>query len=357
LHPEGLHVLPKNEAHTVLEVTAKGPLVLLFFDGYDLRVLPGFFGKMRAQILQLLRFTKKTLLRQQVRTGYYTAFLSLVNGLKSIGCDVRVNDFAAAKKRPYYPIGIAGFPSVLKKVTLSNPKIFGPGDFGLPDACAGIIANPEFHYFTMPSTWACNLFRPTCGDKIWRWFAGIDTRTWQDISDHPKTYDFVIYDKISWHRDLEVPRVRDKIIVYLETKNLTYLVLRYGKHHHSEFLDALKKSRALLFLSAHETQGIAYQEALASNIPVLAWNEGKLVDPTLLAFVGPEFAASAVPYFDARCGKTFTIDAFEQTCDAFLEKLSTFQPRQFIQENLSLEIAGKRYLEQYKKVAARHSAR
>ena len=51
-----------------------------------------------------------------------------------IGCDVRVNDFALAARRPAYPIGLAGYATVVDKVQLPNPRIFAPGDYGAPEA-------------------------------------------------------------------------------------------------------------------------------------------------------------------------------------------------------------------------------
>jgi hypothetical protein len=35
----------------------------------------------------------------------------------------------------------------------------------------------------------------------------------------------------------------------------------------------------MLFLCEHETRGLAYQEALASNVPILAWDTGFWLDP------------------------------------------------------------------------------
>ena len=40
------------------------------------------------------------------------------------------------------------------------------------------------------------MFWPIYGDACVRWFAGIDTDAWPDVSNHPKDIDFLIYDKI-----------------------------------------------------------------------------------------------------------------------------------------------------------------
>ena len=334
-----------------LEVTGKGPLVLLFYDGYERRARPGILGGLHSQSRRLLRYLKRTACRQQVRSGLYTAFLGLVKSLESVGCDVRINAFAEAAKRPDYPIGLTGFPSVLDKVPLPNPKIFGPGDFGLPEKSARVMDDPSFITLIQPSPWACDLYRPACDGKIWPWFAGIDTHAWPDLSAAPKIYDFVIYDKIHWHRDRLVPEVLERILAHLKAHQQTYLLLRYGQHHHSQYRAALRQSRALLYLSQHETQGIACQEAMSSNVPVLAWNPGIMEDPAWAARKHDGVAVTSVPYFDARCGLTFTMDNFEAQHAQYMEQRHHYQPRAYVLEQLSLPIAGKRYLAEYQRIA------
>jgi hypothetical protein len=341
----------QTQAGRGLEITGRGPLILLFFDGYDVKAYPGMLGAVRSQILRAMRFAKRTVLRQQLRTGYYTAFRSLVQSLLALGCDVRINDFAAARQRPHYPIGVAGFPSVFKRVQLPNPKLFGPGDFGRPDQCAARILDPQLRCFIVHSAWVYDLFYPYVGDKLWCWFVGIDTQRWPDKSRHTKRYDFVIYDKLYWQRDEATARILEPIKAYLHARKLTYTVLRYGAHHPGQFMQALSAARAMLFLCAQETQGMAYQEALACNIPVLALNEGKLMDPAWQAFAGVDAAVSSVPYFDATCGMEFTMDNFPQTCDAFIATLPSFEPRRYVAQHLSPTTAAQRYLERYEKIA------
>ena len=336
--------------HASLEQTPRGPLVLLFYDGYDLKAYPGVFGKLKSKLHHVLRYTKRSLCHQQVRTGYYTAFLGLVKSLKAVGCNVKINDFAAAKARPDYPIGMAGFPSALA-IDLPNPRIFGHGDFGMPGKCDRVATSSKFVTLIMPCAWAYQLFRPYCGNKMWIWFTGIDTKKWRDLSRETKHYDFVVYDKIRWHRGTRVREVLAPILAHLDAKKLTYTTLRYGQHHHADFIKALAQSRALLFVCEHETQGIAYQEALASNLPVLAWDEGELVDPEIRPFLTDEMQITSVPYFDATCGLTFKMNDFAATCDRFMQQRDIFTPRRYIEEHLSLEIAGQRYLNEYARIA------
>jgi glycosyltransferase involved in cell wall biosynthesis len=189
------------------------------------------------------------------------------------------------------------------------------------------------------------MYEPFCSGKMFRWPAGIDVDSFDDLSKTIKKYDFLIYDKIRWYREIEVDRVLQRIINHLEKNGLTYRCIRYGHHHYKEFIQGLEESKSMIFICEHETQGLACQEALASNIPVLAWDEGELVDPELKALSPEKLAVSSVPYFSEECGMRFKIDEFENTCDKFIE--GNYKPKVFIEKNLSLLELGNAYVDRY----------
>lgn len=329
--------------------TRRGPLILLFYDGYELRAAENPSDYVYAQGRRAARYALRTLRRQQVWTGFYTAFRLLRLALLQAGCDVRVNNFALARRHPMYPIGMAGYPTVLDRVELPNPVIFGPGDYGLPDAAAAIAAQPKFRKLIQPCDWAVDLYKATCGDKMVAWPVGLDTQRGGDVSELAKDTDVIIYDKIRWNRDTQVPRVLDRVLRHLDEQGRSHKVVRYGHYYHSEFVNALKRSRAMIFLCEHETQGLACQEALTYNVPVLAWDEGVLVDPLFKPFAPPGLVVSSVPYFDARCGERFKMQDFEAGFASFWQgvEASRYQPRQFILDSLSLPRAAESYLSLY----------
>jgi hypothetical protein len=321
--------------------------IALFYDGFERQAADGFVGQVRSHLRRAARYSYRSLRRKQVRTGFYTAFLGLVASLKANGVTVRINDFAYARAHPKEPIGIGGYPSVIQKVALSNPIIFGPGDYGSGAEALAFARRENVKVLTQPCQWAVDLNRQWAGDKGETYFAGIDTDVWYDRSQSPKTIDFLVYDKIRWHRDTRVASVLERSLEAIRRKGMTYRVVRYGHHHISEFRAGLSDARALLFLCEHETQGIAYQEALASGLPVLAWDDGVPVDPNMIAIAPEGFRVSAVPYFDARCGKTFALADMESALDAFVADLPSYRPREYVLDALSLKRSGQRYLELY----------
>lgn len=333
--------------------TSRGPLVLLFYDGYEWRAREGLVGGARAQARRAARYLYRTVRRKQVYTGFYTAFLALRTALERHGCDVRVNDFATARANPDYPIGIAGYPSVLDAVRLPNPMIFGPGDYGTPKDAVAVAARGQMKLLIQPSDWFRDYYRPSCGDKVVTWFAGIDLDAWPDQSMAPKSIDVLIYDKIRWHREREVPAVLDRLTAHLDSRGLSWKVLRYGDHHRAEFAESLRAARSLAFLCEHETQGLAYQEAMAMNVPVFAWDEGVFVDPMLNRDAPPQLNVSAVPYFDERCGVRATRDALDTGFDTFWSHLGDYRPRDYVTDCLSMAVSAKAYLELYARTGSR----
>lgn len=336
-----------------LHQTGKGPLVLLFYDGFEWRARPGAIAGGVAQARRLARFAYRSARRRQVRTGFYTAFLALRTALEQHGCDVRVNDFRTAAAMPDYPIGLAGYPEVLSAVRLPNPVIFGPGDFGTPAAAVAVAAEDRMRLLIQPSDWFRDYYRPSCGDKVVTWFAGIDLDRWAPAPAAAKSIDMLIYDKIRWHREQQVPRLLGRLCAHLDANGLSYRVLRYGEHHQGMFAEALHAARSMAFLCEHETQGLAYQEALAAGVPVFAWDEGEFVDPQLRREAPPGLAVSSVPYFDARCGRRFHADGMEAQFDAFWACLPHYRPRDYVCEALSMDRSAKAYLELYARAGAR----
>lgn len=343
---------PSNIRYTGLHHTARGPLILLFYDGYEWRARAGVVGGTIAQGRRLARYVYRTVRRRQVRTGFYTAFVALRTALERHGCDVRVNDFATAAAMPHYPIGIAGYPSVLDAVRLTNPTIFGPGDYGAPVAARAVAGESRFKLLIQPSDWFRDYYRASCGDKVVTWFAGIDTTKWVEVSSSAKSIDVLIYDKIRWHREDRVPAVLGRLTDRLDALGLSYKILRYGHHHQRAFADSLKSSRSLAFLCEHETQGLAYQEALSAGVPVFAWDEGEFVDPQLNRDAPAGLAVSSVPYFDERCGVKFDLDTIEPRFDDFWARRDSFRPRAFVEDTLSLEKSACLYLDLYARVGA-----
>ncbi|MDP9048074.1 MAG: glycosyltransferase family 1 protein, partial [Bacteroidota bacterium] len=189
------------------------------------------------------------------------------------------------------------------------------------------------------------------GDKVVAWPAGIDTDYW-----HPaytkKKIDFLIYDKIRWERPQQHAELIDPIFKTLNQQKASYHIIKYGNYTHMELIDKLNVSRAVIFLCEHETQGAAYQQILATDTPIMAWDRGGYwQDPYYYPDKIKYQPVSSVPYWDKRCGMKFRdADDFTEKLPVFLNQLSKFKPRDYILNNLTLERCAEKYLEIHKQV-------
>ena len=104
----------------------------------------------------------------------------------------------------------------------------------------------------------------------------------------------------------------------------------------------------MIYLSHHETQGLAAQQMLASDVPLLAWDQGGLwKDPKYAPHLVRFAPVTSVPYWDERCGMKFkaggdllsVFDTFWFGVEAGL-----YAPREMIVENFTLEGQAMAYL-------------
>jgi glycosyltransferase involved in cell wall biosynthesis len=189
--------------------------------------------------------------------------------------------------------------------------------------------------------------RPVWGDVVEAWPVGIDTETWRPSATDEKTFDLLLYDKRLWNREESAIQLVEPIREVLRNAGLSFREIRYGCYDELEFLTLLAQCRAMIFLCEHETQGIAYQQALSCGVPIFAWDQGgPWRDPSYFPDRVLFQPVSSVPYWDDRCGLRFS-DASEFAA-RFLDFWSAvrqheFRPRGYIMENLTLEKCAQHY--------------
>ncbi len=320
-------------------------VVLLFFKNYE----TDKFFKYDRYLKRLLRPVFNGLHHRQKTSGFVRSFELMCSALRGAGYDVRVNDYRAAAGNPDYPVGLVGYPALLEGWRLPNPVVLGPSLVDHPMQSPGLIAdNGTFKRYAVLAPWMLDMFRPVYGDVCFEWFAGIDAMAWPDRAGCPKTCDFLVYDKIRWDHDALEASLLDPILATLTARGLSHHVLRYGHYDHAVYKAQLKSARAMIFLCEHETQGLAYQEAMASGVPILAWDRGVWADPLWQRFMAAAPPASSVPFFSPECGERFVgWEDFEAKLDQFLSRRERYDPRSYVLEHLSPAKSARIYAEQY----------
>ncbi|MES2446451.1 MAG: glycosyltransferase family 1 protein [Bacteroidota bacterium] len=281
--------------------------------------------------------------------------LRLMEGLDLLKIPYRFNDYQYIKKHPNEIACIIGKPHLLDKHKWINPIIFGAGIFSHPIAYPDLLSrNPNIQKILVPGPWVKAMFTPYYGeDLVVSWPVGIDTEKWKP-SISPKIVDFLVYSKFLWDKEQNTINFLNPLIHVLNQHKLSYEIITYGNYDHQSLKDSLNRCKSAIFLCEHESQGMAYQQILSSDVPILAWDrEDFWLDPSFYPDKVRFKPSSSVPYWDENCGIKFkSLDDFEVQLLLFLNKLQkdAFSPRTYILEHLSLEICALNYFDIVKSI-------
>lgn len=316
------------------------PLNLFYHDGSDSdRWLP-FDRYPRAVIRRLVRGPRRIL-------GLERVFLNLMAGLDKIGAPYRVNDYRHLRSHPDEVACVLGKPHLLDRFGPKTPIIFGPAVHNHPIDAPDLFTEHNILGVVVACEWQRQMFSVNWGDKVHAWPVGIDTDRWVPTPD--KDVDVLVYEKIRCHPERDRAQVRDPILESLGKTNLKVARIAYGHYQEKDFEALLRRTRTMVFLCEHETQGIALQQAMSCGIPVFAWDLGGVWQDTDYYPHRVVFSpVTSAPYWDDRCGMKFQDAAgFDAGFDAFWSAASSgrFDPRAFIVENFTLAARSKAFVD------------
>jgi hypothetical protein len=237
--------------------------------------------------------------------GVDKVFHNLCLGLDSLGVQYFTNlPFKELKSDDRVGVLGRGHYS-LQGYDRPNPIVAGVALMTHPGEWPTLCDDYPVKRYLQPSAWANDIYRPYFGDRCGIWPVGIDTDNWLPQPDNHKDIDLLIYDKVMWNREVVKPPLSAVITDFASRKKLAVETVVCGNYTEPEYRGLLGRSRGMIFLCEHESQGLAYQECLSSGVPVLAWDQGHYLDPNRFAWGQPNIAATSVPYFDDRCGERF----------------------------------------------------
>ena len=332
--------------------------VLLFFEDFDRDTLFKNDRRLRRALRRAYQSFRSG--RPKV-TGFEVWFTLLRQSLEKAGYRVHVNAFRLARSNPAFPVGVIGYPQVVDDWNLPNPAVLGPGLYDHPSINPRLMEDPRFRVYITTCDWYHDMFARVYGEeRCAHWHGGFDLQNWPDLSGEAKDIDVLIYDKIRWRRDHFEQALLAPIRQALAARGLSSETVRYGSYDHAGYRQLLRRSRTMIFLCEHETQGMAYQEALASNLPVLAWDPGVWVDPHAQDYDANPIRACSVPFFDETCGERFADPSeFEAAFDQLWTRRGSYAPRSFVQSKLSMAESANSYREHLLRAAREgvHSGR
>lgn len=192
-----------------------------------------------------------------------------------------------------------------------------------------------------PSVWSRDMLVEHgfnyCSMDVWP--AGIDTEKFKPSND--KKDRVLIYFKQRFDFELSL------VIEVLKKRSIKYSIIIYGNYKEIDYQNELKYTKYIVWVGRQESQGIALEEALAVDIPILVWdvsclghwdpstkNEEESIPFEWLSFSG----AKVAPYFNDTCGKIINYSKDISAGIDFMEdNLNEFKPRSYILSNLTLE--------------------
>lgn len=281
--------------------------------------------------------------------GTLRAFMNLVDGLDRIGTPYRVNDYRWLRAHRDELACVFGKPHVLAKIPRETPILFGTSIYSHPSDNPELPRLRNLKQVLVPSVWVQAMFEKVWPGLVTVWPVGIDTERWQTPATAVRDVDVLIYDKIYWRREHYERTLLSPLRAELARRGLRVETLRYGFYREDQLLAFSRRARAMVYLSRHETQGIAAQQMLAAGVPLFAWDEGGLwQDPEYFPHAVNFGPVTSVPYWDDRCGVRFrdgsdVVAAF----DRFWTRVEAgaFAPRDMIVEKLTLEKCAAAYVE------------
>lgn len=294
------------------------------------------------------RFVRRMLRGPRRPGGQERVFLNLCAGLDRIGASYRTNDFRYARRHPDELCCVLGKRPLLEGFALSNPLIVGPCTHDHPIDDPDLPERRSVRRILVPGEWMRRMCQPIWGDLVHAWPVGIDTDHWSPTPTSKRTLDFLLYNKVRWHGAERETNLLGPVRHELQQRGLSFKEIRYGAYAPEDYRQLLGAVRAMIFICEHETQGIAYQEALSAGVPVLAWDHGgEWLDPSYHPHRVRYGPVSSVPYWSSACGEKFPdAPAFSAALDRFTVRATagTLDPRSYILSRLTLEHCAREFV-------------
>jgi hypothetical protein len=237
---------------------------------------------------------------------------------------------------PCDPIDVSKYP---------NTKfIFGPQFSVFPEHNLNLI---QGNIYNLLSDWVVNIWNKyeICQNmKLVTLPFGVETELFQEIKPICDRNQVFVYFKNRNPSELKY------ISEFLNSKSIQYSVFSYNnRYNENEYLSFLQNSKYGIWIGTHESQGFALQEALSCNVPLFVWNVTSMNQEWGQYY--NNIPATSIPYWDERCGEVFyDANELEVKYNTFINNIGKYKPRDFIIENLSIEVCENRWIEFIKNI-------
>lgn len=275
---------------------------------------------------------------------------NLIMGLDKIGYPYVINKRLDACKR----LWIHDDKEALMLAS-SLPKdinvVVGPNIFVLPRNIPMDIPMQKMVYIH-PSDWAKEFWIEfgfeRCPIEVWP--TGIDTEQFKSKNFNKDIV--LLYCKQRYPMEIDFA---ERI---LKKNNINYIKILYGTYREDKYIKLLSRSKYIVWVGRQESQGVALQEALAMDIPILVCDVPRVghwsVDEKTAGIFNEEennyTNTTSAPYFNELCGVIIKdMNYLEDHIQLFEKIYCEFKPREYVVTNLSVEKQAREFVHIYEK--------
>lgn len=274
--------------------------------------------------------------------GHYAVTRSLIEGLKKNGLPYNYN--------PKYQndladtvVVLAGVRTLRQAIDLKRQghirKLFaGPNIVVFSSDYNSLLACKEIDAVITPSQQVVDLYiedNPSLVGRCFSWPAGVDMTYWAP-QPQVKRHTILIYEKQNKGAVGPVEPYAD----YVRKRGYQVEIVKYGNFKHSDYLHVLQRAKLMLGFVVDESQGIAWAEAWAADVPTLIWRNERAI------FRERTYRGSTAPYLCPENGLYFNdIEDFKQQFARWEDNPQQFSPREWTLANMSDEVCARKLYE------------
>lgn len=281
--------------------------------------------------------------------GHFSVTRSLINGLNELGVNYVYNPFLITKVSDIV-IVLSGINTLkqaiyLKKIGKIKFLFAGPNIITFVNDSDNIISSNFIDYVITPSESTSNLYindNHILKNKCKAWPAGVDIKYWKPrfnkekkkILFYLKQHNFT--DSYFKNKTVNI----DQYVNYLNSKNYQTELIEYGKYTKETYLGLLQDSILMVGFSFSESQGIAWAEAWATDVPTLIYynNISSVYERT--------FSCETAPYLSPQTGQYFNnFEDFINKFNNWETNQKIFNPNNWVLKNMSDKISASKLLE------------
>lgn len=282
----------------------------------------------------MLNIISRSINNKEIR-GPKKVVNNLILGLEAIGYPYVINKDLNSCKRLWIHDDIDALYKI-KNLKEEIKVLAGPNLFVYPKNIPKNL-NLSKAVYIQPSKMVKDIWEKLGYNKtpIEAWPVGIDTEKYSPFNDKK---DIVLV----YFKNREISEL-DQIKKILQNKKINFETIIYGSYNENDYYSLLKRTKYIIWLGMYESQGIALEEALSCNIPMIVLDNQKLLNDF-------DKDTTSAPYFDDRCGlKIKNMEKLDANIDIMEKTYMELKPRDYVLENLELKKQAEKFIDLYEK--------